>query len=58
MVPSGATTKIRYRGKLGVPTNTIERILQWLWRWRIELTLFYIVIATTAAVVIELLHVR
>jgi hypothetical protein len=39
---------------MGEPRGVVERVAQWVWRWRVEIAVGYIVVAVTAAVIIEI----
>jgi hypothetical protein len=49
-------TPIRYRRGLGSPRTGVEVMLQFLWKWRVEIMLVYICLAMIAAIALEVNH--
>lgn len=49
-------TDLRYRPRLGRPRSTIERVVQFCWRWRVELVLMEISASVAVVIAIELLR--
>lgn len=48
-----AADPVRWRSRMGAPRTPIERALQWVWRWRVELWAVYIALGVTAALFVE-----
>lgn len=48
--PEGET--IRYRPRMGEPRCVVEHVAQWIWRWRTNLMLVYLVICVTALILL------
>jgi hypothetical protein len=46
----------KLRPRHGRPRCVIEVIVQWVWRWRVEIMLAYLIAATTATIAWWLIH--